>query len=59
MFVIKSRAITGKLVPALGEHVEYSELHVAIKDAKVLADFRGEEYYVVDGRTDAVVAFIN
>jgi len=58
VFVLKTRAITGALVPARGEHVEYSELHRAIQDGKLLQDVLGIEVYVVDGRTDAVVVFI-
>lgn len=58
IYLLKTRAITGALVPANGEHVEYTELHRAIQDGKVLRDVMGEEVFVVDGRTDAVAVFI-
>lgn len=58
VYVLKTRAITGALVPANGEHIEYAELDRAIADGRVLKDVLGEEVYVVDYRNDAVVAFI-
>lgn len=57
-FILKTRAITGKLVPAGGEHREYSELHRALADGVVLQDVFGASVFVVDFATDVVVAFI-
>lgn len=59
VYVLKTLAITGQYVPFRGEHIEYSELHRAIKDAQVIADGLDTDIVVVDYGSDAIVAFIN
>lgn len=50
---LKTRVITGKLVPLRGEHVEYQDEARAFRDAEVYALVSGEPVYVVNARGDA------
>lgn len=53
--VLKTRAITGQLVPYNGEHREYTELVAALKDATLLACVNDVTVYVVDYGTDEIL----
>jgi len=55
MYTLKTPAITGKLVPARGQHLEYETLDAARRDAEVIHDVFGARVVVVDG-FDKVVA---
>jgi len=50
-YVLKARTVDGRLAPARGEHVEYSDVHRALKDGQVLADVLGQDITVVDFAT--------
>jgi hypothetical protein len=55
-FVLKTRAITGDLVPYRGEHIEYSTLFDAMQDAFLFHEVFGETIYVVDFARDVTVS---
>lgn len=54
-YVLKTLAITNKLVPLRGEHREYSSLRDAFADAKAFADADGVVVYVLDFAADIIV----
>lgn len=55
-YVLKTCAITGYLVPARGEHIEYTDLRQACKDASILAHVQGESVFVYAFETDQFMA---
>ena len=58
-FILKTRAVTGKLVPAHGEHREYGDVASAVQDAKTLADVYGEPVAIVDFVSDVTFATVS
>jgi len=55
-YVLKTRTLTGALVPCNGEHREYAEECGAHRDAALLAAVLGQDITVVEFATDRVVA---
>ncbi len=56
-FILKTRAITGALVPFRGEHREYKMAADAHRDAELLAMVLGpDSITVVEFQTDHVLA---
>lgn len=54
-FVLKTRAVTGDLVPARGEHREYTDLRAAFEAARAISKADDVSVYLVDFATDKVM----
>jgi hypothetical protein len=54
-WILKTRAVTGTLVPLNGEHIEYPDFHDAWATARNWTRWHGEAVYVVNFVSDVVV----
>ncbi len=48
IYVLKTRSVTGHLVPLNGEHIEYDKYERAYNDAKIWATVHNEPVSLVD-----------
>lgn len=55
IYILKTRAVSGRLVPLNGEHIEYDTFETAQKDAQVWAVVHDESVFIVDFAFDEVV----
>ncbi len=57
-YVLKTRAISGALVPLNGEHIEYTDLEIARKDARVWASVSEQPVSIIDFQFGDVVEVV-